>query len=792
MKELNFQVSGMSCSACSARVERCVSLLPGVGSVQVNLLTGSMKVSGGDALPPAESIMAAVEQAGYAARVSSQTALPLRKDAALKRRFLLSLLFVCPLVLLHHLWHGALSHIVQLALLLPILLLNRRFFTSGFGSLLHQAPNMNTLVALGATAATVDGIVNLLLEHEGMVYFESAGMILTLITFGKWLEARATGRTSAALEKLMELLPRTATVIREGKEYTLPAEAVHAGDTVLVRPGDRLPVDGIVREGISSVDESALTGESLPVEKSAGDTVRAGTINRHGLLLIEASGASADSALAGIIHLVGEAAATKAPISRLADRISGIFVPVVVLLSVLTLLIWLTVGASTAFAVGCAIAVLVVSCPCALGLATPVAMMVGAGKGAENGILFRSGEALELISGVEAVLLDKTGTVTEGKPRVTDIQVQGGFSREELLTLAASLETIGNHPLAEAVLAACRGVSPLPVQEATYLPGRGVRARINGELCAGGNMALMREMGVLPDEAALRQLAEEGKTPLCFSRGHQLVGIMAVEDPLKPTSAAAVREMKEMGLHVSLVSGDNTRTVRAIAGQIGVSDIMADVLPGDKEQAVRHLQTQGKKVAMVGDGINDAPALTRADVGIALGAGADIAMESADIVLVRNDPADIARAIRLSKAVMRNIRQNLFWAFLYNALAIPLAAGVFYPLFGWTLHPAVCAAAMGLSSFCVVTNALRLRKTSLHNTDTNTKMNTEETSTLHVKGMMCPHCEQHVTEALCALPEVVSCKADHRQGLVTLVTSGSADIERIRETVRRAGYEVTD
>lgn len=787
MKEQHYQVAGMSCSACSARVERCVSILPGVESVQVNLLTGKMSVKGGGVLPPASVIISAVEQAGYGASAAEQTALPLRKDAPLKRRFLRSLLFLIPLLILHHLWHGALSHGVQLLLLLPILWFNRHFFFSGLRSLLRRSPNMDTLVALGATAATVDGVVNLLLDREGMVYFESAGMILTLITFGKWLEARATGRTSAALEKLMELLPRTAVVLREGMECTLPADAIRSGDILLVRPGDRLPADGVVLEGLSSVDESPLTGESLPVEKGSGDLVRAGAINRHGLLRVEASGPPADSELAGIIQLVGEAASSKAPISRLADRLSGVFVPIVVALALLTFLIWLSAGETPSFAISCAIAVLVVSCPCALGLATPVAMMVGTGKGAENGILFRSGEALEQLSRIDSLLLDKTGTVTEGKPVVTDILPQGEFSREELLRLAASLETIGNHPLAEAVLAASDGISPLPIQEATYLPGRGVRALVEGEPCAGGNSALMREQGITPDEGILCRLAEEGKTPLCFSQGQRLAGIIAVQDPLKSTSAAAVRSLEGMGLHVGLISGDNERTVRAIAEKLGVSDIMADVLPGDKEAAVRSLQQQGKHVAMVGDGINDAPALTRADVGIALGAGTDIAMESADIVLVRNDPEDVARAIRLSRAVMRNIRQNLFWAFLYNTLAIPLAAGVFYPLFGWSLHPAVCAAAMGLSSFCVVTNALRLRRLTLHLP--NTKMNTNAI-TIHVKGMMCPHCERHVTEALCALPEVSSCTADHKKGLVTLQTSAPVSPERLREVIRKAGYEV--
>ncbi len=779
----------MSCSACAARVERAVASLPGMHEVQVNLLTRSMRTDFDPQQLNEAGIIAAVEAAGYGAGIA--TAAPRHRDEAspLRQRLLLSLIFLLPLLALHHLWAGELSAWVQLVLTLPIVWLNRVFFIRGGRHLRRAAPNMDSLVALGATAALLYGLVDLLWLHDGAVYFESAAMILTLITLGKWLEARATGRTSAAVEKLMDLLPERATVLREGKPMQIPAEEVQQGELLLLRPGERIPVDGIVTEGQSSVDESALTGESLPVEKLAGSEVAAGTVNGHGALTLRCLRPRADSLLSGIIRLVGEASATKAPISRLADRISGIFVPVVVSIALVTTLSWLLLGAAPAFAVSCGIAVLVISCPCALGLATPVAIMVGMGKGAELGILFRNGAALEHAQAAHAIILDKTGTLTQGKPQVEEL-LPLGISRGELLQLAVTLESAGNHPLAAAVLAAAPEQTAGKLNNFRYLPGLGVQGEVEGVPCAAGNAALMAQLGVTlgPHAAQAEQWADAGRTPLFFARGGKLVGMAAVADPGKPGAAAAVAAMRALGLHVAMMTGDNARTARAVATQVGIDELHAGVLPQDKEARVRDLQAQGRRVAMVGDGINDAPALARAELGIALGAGTDIAMESADVILVGNELAGIPAALELSRAVMRNIRQNLFWAFAYNVLAIPLAAGLLVPWLGWGLHPAVGAAAMSLSSFCVVSNALRLRRfrpTAL--TPSPETMNTN--ITLNIEGMMCPHCERHVTQALLALPGVENCQADHKAKRATLTLSAPVDEATLRSTVEKAGYE---
>ncbi len=799
-QQARFKVSGMTCSACSARVERAVAKLPGIREVQVNLLTGSMRADFDPQQQSAEGIMAAVTAAGYGASVDdghAAGASTRRESTPLRQRLLRSLIFLVPVMLLHHLWHGELSAWLQLALTLPILWLNRAFFQRGSRAMLQGAPNMDSLVALGAGAAMVYGLADLLWLRGGSVYFESAAMILSLITLGKWLEARATGRTGAALEKLMSLLPDTATVLRGGLPMTIPADAVEAGELVLVRPGERIPVDGCVTEGLSSVDESALTGESLPVEKSPGCAVSAGSVNHHGALTLRAERPRSESTLAGIIQLVGEASATKAPISRLADRISGIFVPVVVLISLLTAAGWLLLGAPASFAASCAIAVLVISCPCALGLATPVAIMVGTGKGAELGILFRSGAALECAQQADTVILDKTGTLTQGQPAVTDIHPLA-LPEAELLQLAVTLESSGNHPLAAAVLAAAPGLRPGTAENFRYLPGRGICAIVEGHPCAAGNAELMQEQGVQltaeQTELATRW-AEAGKTPLYFACARQLAGMMAIADPLKPDSAAALSAMRRLGLHLLLMTGDNARTAAAVAREVGIEEVRAGVLPQQKDARVQELQQSGHCVAMVGDGINDAPALARAHVGIALGAGTDIAMESAGIILVGNSLMGVTTAMALSRAVIRNIRQNLFWAFAYNALAIPLAAGLFYPAFGWSLEPAVGAAAMSLSSFCVVCNALRLRRwkaphptTPTPTPEPHTPEPTMKTLTLLIDGMMCPHCERHVTQALTALPGVESCQASHADKCATLTLSADIPEATLREAVEKAGY----
>ncbi len=641
---------------------------------------------------------------------------------------------------------------------------------------------MDTLVALGAGAAVLDGMANFYFHHRGAFYFECSAMIVTLITLGKWLESRATARTGASIEKLLCLLPHTATVLRNGEQVVCSAQAVQKGELVLVKPGERIPVDGTVTEGNSAADETALTGESLPVDKSLGSRVFAGTINGYGTLLVHTDKCATESTLADVIALVGEAAATKAPISRQADKISAVFVPIVVGISCCTLAVWLLLGASAGFAISCAIAVLVISCPCALGLATPVAIMVGTGRGAECGILFRNGTTLETAHRTTIVLLDKTGTITTGHPTVTDILPAPGHTREELLQLAATLETNSNHPLAKAVLQTTANFSPAPLSNLTYHPGRGLTATIAGTPCTAGNAIHLADSGIPTPPTDL--LTNEGKTPIFFARGHELIGTLAVADPLKPEAPAAIAALHRLGLRVLMVTGDNPLTAAAVAQRAGVDEVHANTLPRDKDSLIRSLQTTGERVTMVGDGINDAPALTRADTGIALGAGTDIAIESAGLILTRSNLMDVVGALRLSRAVINNIRQNYFWALFYNSLAIPLAAGALYPFTGLALHPAAAAAAMGLSSLCVVTNALRLRRFSP------TPPDYMKNITIHVEGMMCPHCEAHVSKALLAIPGITACKADFMAKTVTITSSCDIAMEIIRRTISEQGYTV--
>lgn len=750
-----FQVTGMSCSACSAHVEKAVSQMEGVSQVTVSLLTNSMTVDYDEAVTSAEAISQKVDAEGYGACPLVEGAAGEAVQASAGKgesgqdqtireyivRLWVSFGFLIPLmyVAMGHMiglplpsWlHGDSNAVAfsftQFLLCIPVVYVNRKYYQNGYKLLFKGAPNMDTLIAVGSTAALAYGIFAIYrigyglghgdmdtVHHYSMnLYFETGVMILALITLGKFLEARSKGKTSAAIARLMDLAPKTATVERDGTEVTVPVEQVQAGDIVVVRPGQSIPVDGTIVEGSSSVDQAALTGESIPVEKQPGDTVMAATVNKNGFFKFRALKVGADTTLSQIIRLVEEAASSKAPIARLADRISGIFVPVVMTIALITAVVWLLVGATFEFALTSAIAVLVISCPCALGLATPVAIMVGTGKGAENGILIKSAEALEIAHTVNTVVLDKTGTVTEGAPRVTDLLPAPGVDPMDLLATAAALEKPSEHPLAEAVLLRAQeeGLEVAQVSDFISVPGRGIQGSLEGKALSAGNLALFQEQGLQVGELAEagEKLAEEGKTPLYFSRDGQLLGIIAVADTIKPTSQRAVEELQQMGIEVAMLTGDNQKTAEAIRRQLGISRVIAEVLPQDKEKEVRRLQEEGKKVAMIGDGINDAPALTRADVGIAIGAGTDVAIESADIVLMKSDLMDAVTAIQLSRAVIRNIKMNLFWAFFYNCIGIPLAAGVFYTALGWQLNPMFGAAAMSLSSVCVVTNALRLR-----------------------------------------------------------------------------------
>ncbi len=814
-----FTVTGMTCAACSARVEKVTQTLDGVQEASVNLLGGSMVVEFDENQTDAAKIIRAVEAAGYGASEATEHRRNVRQEENLqqmKKRIIVSAVF---LVLLMYLSMGHMVGLplpaflsggegafafalAQLVLTLPVVWINRVYFQKGFQTLLHGSPNMDSLIAVGSGAALVYGIIVLVqialtkdvshAEHlRHSLYFESAGMILTLVTLGKFLETRAKGKTGQAIEKLMDLSAKTAIVVRDGAEVEIAAEDVLVGDIVIVRPGARIPVDGVVVEGSSSVDESALTGESLPVTKQAGDRVAAATINKTGYLRFRADKVGEDTTLAQIIRLVEEAGGSKAPIARLADQIAGIFVPIVMVIALITAIVWLLIGAGGEFALTKAISVLVISCPCALGLATPVAIMVGTGRGAEQGVLYKSAQSLELLHKVDTIVMDKTGTLTEGRPVVTDIAPQG-ISARELLRVAAALERQSEHPLAEAVMkkAAEEGIAAPEALSFNSVPGKGVEGVVDDVHVLSGNRAFLRERGI--DAPPAEQFAAEGKTPLYFAREDgTMLGVIAARDVEKPTARQAVQEMKKRGLEVVLLTGDNETTARVIADRLGIERVIAGVLPADKEAVIRTLQSEGKFAAMVGDGVNDAPALVRADVGIAIGAGTDVAIESADVVLMRSDPMDVIRAVDLSRAVMKNIRENLFWAFFYNTLGIPVAAGALVPL-GISLSPMIGAAAMSLSSVCVVSNALRLRffkmKTKITREEVpESKKEHDNMTTIHVEGMMCMHCKAHVEKALLAVAGVTAAEAD-LEGKCARV-EGTADRDALVAAVIDAGYK---
>ncbi len=811
-----FDVTGMSCAACSARVEKAVKAVAGVERCAVSLLTNSMAVEG-DA--PAEAIVEAVTAAGYGASPKGAEKKPVSPKKTEKSevktlltRLICSLALLLPLMYLtmgHGMWgwpvpkalaeNAMAQGLTQLLLTTAVLVINQKFFKSGVRGLLHRAPNMDTLVSLGAAAAYGYSLAVLyrltaMPEHMHMLhelYFESAAMILTLITLGKLLEARAKGKTTDALQSLLALSPKTATVVRDGKELSIPVEQVRAGDMFLVRPAQSIPVDGVVLEGSSAVNEAALTGESLPVDKAEGDTVSAATMNQSGFLKCRATRVGEDTTLSQIIKLMSDAAATKAPIAKLADRVSGVFVPVVMSIAAVTLIVWLLVGQSFGYALARGISVLVISCPCALGLATPVAIMVGSGMGAKRGILFKTAVSLETTGKVHTVVMDKTGTVTEGKPRVTDLLPAEGVTEERLLSTAFALEARSEHPLARAVVERAGEQTPAAVTDFAAAAGNGLSARLDGVELRGGKRAYMTAAVPQAWEERALALAQEGKTPLYFSEGGRFLGLIAVADTLKPDTVDAVRELKRLGLHLVLLTGDNRRTAEAIARQAGIDEVVADVLPDGKEAVVRELQKNGR-VCMVGDGVNDAPALTRADVGLAIGAGTDVAIDAADVVLMNSRLSDVATAVRLSRATLRNIRENLFWAFFYNCLGIPLAAGAFVSLLGWELNPMFGAAAMSLSSFCVVTNALRLnffgdKKSKKHHNKEQKTMK----KTMKIEGMMCGHCEAAVKRALEAIPQVESAEVSHVSGTAVVTLREPVADDVLRAAVEAKDYRVT-
>lgn len=830
-----FAVTGMTCAACSAHVEKAVSKLSGVQSAPVNLMLGSMTVTYDEKAVTEGDIIAAVKAAGYGASPASQTdqgQLRRDQDAALRRRkkhLIWSVVFLVPLFYLSmgHMMglplpqvlhtHPLLLACLQLALVIPILILNRNYFTVGFSRLVKLSPNMDSLVAVGAAAGLVYSLIEMGLLAAGQVsgmpdlYFESAGMILTLVTVGKYLEERSRGKTTGAISTLLALAPESAVVRRQGQELTIPTEEIVAGDTVIVRQGGRIPVDGVITDGHAAVDESAITGESLPVEKVPGDAVTSATVTSSGYLELRATRVGGDTTLSQIIRLMEEAASSKAPISRLADRISGIFVPAVMAISLTAALLWALVGGmDVRFCLSIAIAVLVISCPCALGLATPVAIMVGTGQAAQQGILIKSAESLELLHKVQTVVLDKTGTVTMGQPRVTDILCAPGVTEEELLCVAASAEKPSEHPLAHAIVeeSQARHIPLCPVSGFRSVPGGGIQATLSGEAVLAGNAGYLAQNGVslAAMEADAHRLAEDGKTPLFFAESGRLLGCVAVADVVKPDSAKAIAALRRMGRRVVLLTGDNQRTANSIARQIGVDQVIAQVLPQDKAKCVAQLQQQGQRVAMVGDGVNDAPALAQADVGLAIGAGTDIAIESADVVLMKSSLLDIPAAMDLSRAVLRNIKQNLFWAFFYNSIGIPVAAGVLYPALHLTLNPMLAAAAMSLSSVCVVSNALRLRgwkppvfpdqpvpTAPLPESAVFQSQGKEENTvnkTIHIDGMMCTHCTGRVEKALNDLPGVeATVDLDSKSAAVTCTPDVSDDT--LRQAVEDAGYHVT-
>lgn len=833
-----FRVGGMSCAACSAHVEKSVSAVSGVREVQVNLLAGSMTVEYDESACGDEQIIRAVEEGGYTAAVDSGTRAeaPAKNDAPedalheMKNRILVSAVF---LIILMYFSMGPMfglpmpgfvsgeAHafalaLVQLLLTLPILLVNRKYFINGFRTIWHRAPTMDALIAVGSGASVVYGVYALFQigyagaagdmarvhEYAHDLYFESAGMILTLVTLGKFFEARAKRKTGEAIAALMDLRPQTASVIRGEQEVTVPIEEVRVGDYVIVRAGQAVPVDGQIVEGHAYLDESAITGESMPVEKGKGDTVIGATVTKNGYFAMKASRVGDDTTLSQIIRLVEEAGASKAPIAKLADKVAGVFVPVVMAIALVTAIIWLVVGETPSFALTRAIAVLVISCPCALGLATPVAIMVGTGVGAKNGVLFQSAEALENLHNVDCVVLDKTGTVTEGRPVVTDVK-SFGVDPEDLLSMALSLEVHSDHPLADAIVrhARAKHVKERKTESFEMIEGQGVRAVIDGVRCMAGNRRMLLANGLALSRSAQQMgenLAASGKTPLYFAANRQVVGIFAVADVLKPSSRAAVDTLQKLGVQVTLLTGDNQATAQSIAAELGVQDVVAEVLPQDKERVVREKQEQGHKVAMIGDGINDAPALARADVGIAIGAGTDVAIASADVVLMKSDLMDAVDAIRLSRQTMRNIRQNLFWAFFYNCIGIPIAAGVLWLPLGLKLSPMIGAAAMSLSSVCVVSNALRLKffKASPKQESSQCvvlpkeeEKQMEKTKVIQIEGMMCEHCVAHVKKALEAF-DGVSAQVDLQSGTATVQGSTLPDDAKLTEAVEQAGYKV--
>lgn len=795
-----FEITGMTCSACQARVERVASALEGVQSASVNLLSGSMVC---EHSCDVSEIITAVENAGYGAAVAQKTA---RRDAkqekamtGMKRRIVISACLLVPLMYLSmgHMgwwWIPPVFHeshlllaLAELALTVPVIAVNFSYYTRGFKHLVTGAPNMDSLIAVGSAASFFYGVFATVRIAQGdfshALYFESAAMILTLVTLGKFFETRSRGETGRAIEKLMDLAPKTARVLRGGEELEIPLEDVQVGDTVLLRPGERVPVDGVVLEGASAVDESALTGESIPVEKKAGDRLAAATINKTGFLQFRADRVGEDTTLAGIIRLVEEAGSSKATIARLADKIAGIFVPVVMGISLLALIVWLLAGKSFEFALTMAISVLVISCPCALGLATPVSVMVATGKGAELGILFKSAEALETLQSIDTVVLDKTGTLTEGHPSVTDVLPEDG-ERESFLRLAAALERGSEHPLAEAVLRAAEGMALPEAGAFESIPGRGVRAVVEGRTLLAGNLAFLQENEIAC--AARDDLAADGKTVLYFAeQGKGLLGVIAASDREKPHAKDAVAALHGLGIRVCMLTGDNAAAANALGKRLGVDEIIAQVLPQDKERHIREMQDAGRRVCMVGDGVNDAPALMRADVGVAIGAGTDVAIESADVVLMRSDPMDVVSGVELSRAAMRNIRMNLFWAFFYNALGIPLAAGAFYPVWGMQLSPMIGAAAMSFSSVCVVSNALRLRSFKPKEIKTIPKEDANMIK-LKITGMMCQHCKAHVEQALRAVPGVTEVTVDLEGGSAAVA---GGEPEALIAAVKAAGYD---
>lgn len=836
----HYTVTGMSCATCSARVEKAVSKVEGVTSCSVSLLTNSMGVEG---TASAADIIKAVEEAGYGASRKGETTkagqtgktvggeelLADRETPILKKRLLASLGFLAVLMYFsmgHMMWGWPLpvffqdNHIamglIQLLLTAVVMVINQKFFISGYKSLWHRAPNMDTLVALGSTAAfvystyalfamtdaQVKGNMESVMAYMHEFYFESAAMILSLITVGKMLEARSKGKTTDALKSLMKLAPKTATIIQDGVETEVAIEQVKKGDFFVVRPGENIPVDGVVVDGNSAVNEAALTGESIPVDKVPGDAVSAATLNQSGFLRCQASRVGEDTTLSQIIQMVSDAAATKAPIAKIADKVSGVFVPAVIGIAVVTIIVWLLVGESPGFALARGISVLVISCPCALGLATPVAIMVGNGMGAKNGIMFKTAVSLEETGRTQIVALDKTGTITGGEPKVTDMIPVEGISERDLLSFAYALEQKSEHPLAGAIIAYGKNkdISVGEVTDFIALPGNGLSAVYEGNTLTGGNYKFISKRAEIPQnmKGKSERLAEEGKTPLFFAKDGELLGIIAVADMMKEDSPQAVKELQNMGIRVVMLTGDNERTAKAIGRQAGVDEVIAGVLPDGKESVIRNLKKRGK-VAMVGDGINDAPALTRADVGIAIGAGTDIAIDAADIVLMKSRLSDVPAAIRLSRATLKNIHENLFWAFFYNVIGIPLAAGVWIPLLGWKLNPMFGAAAMGLSSFCVVTNALRLNLCHIYDASKDKKIKSKEKAevkemekTMKIEGMMCGHCEARVKKCLEALPQVEEAIVSHEAGTAVVKLNAAIDNEELKKTVEDQDYKVLD